>query len=199
MRITTSAGLKARNGVIAAALGVAVFLFALTASRNADADGESVSGNDPAVRADMDRLLDVATDFCKQHMKPDGFVPFGLALGNDGKIRFYMFAPNGLMAPTDSVQVIAFGKQSLRAQANSGDLRAVALVYDGRIRNIDGRLSYPDAVIVEIDHREAPSAVSYGFPYHLAHGSGGRKFRYVDDISVNSMDRFAFPRTTSRR
>jgi hypothetical protein len=119
---------------------------------------------------DFDDLLNVVLPFAEQTLGRYGeFLPFGAAIGADGRTRLLAADP-GLGEHPPSQLVLDSLLSGVRSETDA--LRAVALVAD--VRTHDG-----DAIRIEVEHREG-AALMVLVPYRLK--------RFGKRVTLGEMD-----------
>jgi hypothetical protein len=150
----------------------------------------SISGADPIVKAQLDKVTDTAIEFaCQSIAKHGEFAPFGMSMDASGEVTMLFFYEG---ETSDSKTLIELGLVALRERAQQDGTHAVVLVYEGRTRRPDGSIEHPDVIMIRVDHRKCP-AVTFLAPYTVKK----RLFRPVeitiaDEILAQASDRIAF-------
>jgi hypothetical protein len=125
--------------------------------------------------------------------KHDNLLPFAFVLRGGQEITMCGFMPE----ESDAHSIISFARSSLRAM-NDESIRAVAIVYEGRIRDADGTVKHPDTVNVEVDHSVGGSyVISTPFTRRrnwLRRGT----VAYSTDVVVTNCDYIVFPEPLGR-
>ncbi len=106
----------------------------------------------------MNSLMPFAEQMLTKHRE---FFPFGGTMGDDGEIKPVAASTEDEQPP--SAELIELLNGAYRQQAQAGQVKATALVYD--IQTIPpGKEEKQDAIAVSLDHRDDFSAVVV-FPY----------------------------------
>jgi hypothetical protein len=115
-------------------------------------------------QADMDAMLAAALPFAEKMLAKHGaFAPYASSMSSSGEIG--MVAAHAESEQPVTADVLATLYDGLRVR--SGDLRAVAVAYDVKIRD-----SGEDAIQIEIEHREG-MALAILLPYKKKRFGGG--------------------------
>lgn len=129
--------------------------------------GGSLSGqNEPeSQKRDLERVLSAAVPFARQMLTKEGeFFPYGSSMNADGKIAA-VGAQVGNEHPK-SAELIGLLRGAFQREAESGKIRACAVVYDTRVVP-PGKTEKIDAIAVELDHSGGMS-IAVIYPYRLA-------------------------------
>jgi hypothetical protein len=110
----------------------------------------------PPERAELDLFLDPLLDFAQDMLRRRGeFYPFGATIDADGQMALTA-ADTGDERP-ESQDVIDLLAGGMRAQAETGAIRASAICYDIRYRPEGGEVT--DAIAVSLEHRAGDRAL----------------------------------------
>jgi len=113
------------------------------------------------------QLMDSVLPFAEQMLNKHGeFVPYGGAMKSNGEI-ISVAGTDGEEQPksTDIIQILQDG---FRNEAENGNYKATAIVYDVRVRSPE-RGDPSDAIAIALDHKSGYSVVVL-LPYKLENG-----------------------------
>jgi hypothetical protein len=145
----------------------------------------------PPERDDLDALLDPLIGFAQGQLQKVGeFYPFGCTMSNDGQIAM-SGADTGDEHP-QSQEVIDLLAAGMRAQAESGTIRAAGICYDTRLRLPDGAST--EAIAMSLEHALG-DRVLVVMPYSKGRFSGW-KFGDIAALEPPPARVFASPRFT---
>jgi hypothetical protein len=122
----------------------------------------------PPERDELDTLLDPLLRFAQEMLQKHGeFFPIGNVMALDGSVSMIGTDVGADRPP--SAEVIDALVAGMRAKAAAGEIRAVGICYDVRIRDADGKAT--DAIAVGLEHRGGDAATVF-MPYSKGRFSG---------------------------
>jgi len=132
-------------------------------------------------KEEVETLMNSLLPFAKQMLAKHGeFYPYGGYIALNGKITHVGGQIEGTDHPK-SQPIIDLLRENLKQKAQSGELKAVAIIYDVRIKP-PGEKDKTDAIQVCLDHEGGYSAEVL-FPYTIANGElqFGKTFAHKGD------------------
>ena len=116
-------------------------------------------------REDMDTLLDEGIEAATQFLEENGeFCPFAVVLSTDGEVRYLQCEPDDEF--TQSEGLIEITENTLKSLAESGEVRASALVSDVFIHGKDESDPDTDAIRLSMEHITTGAVTCY-LPYTI--------------------------------
>jgi len=107
------------------------------------------------------RLMDSVLPFAEQMLNEYGeFIPYGGAMKSNGEI-VSVAGTDGEEQPK-STDIIKLLQDRFRNEAENGNYKATAIVYDARVKS-------SDAIVIALDHKSGYSVVVF-LPYTLENG-----------------------------
>ena len=139
----------------------------------------------PPERDDLDALLDVLLRLAREHLRKRGeFYPFGSVMTADGEVRLVAGYTGAEHPPSQElIDVLVAGASK---QAAAGEIRAVAICYDARMRIADGKAT--DAIAVSLEHAAGDTVL-----VHLPYSKGRLTGLRFGDLTASAGERRVFP------
>lgn len=122
----------------------------------------------PPERDELDLMLEPLIEFAQNMLRKHGeFYPFANSMRNDGQITMVGGYTGDEHPASNEVIEVLVG--ALRAQAETGEIKASGLCFDARLRGTDGKPT--DAIAISLEHREG-DCVMVAMPYSKGRFSG---------------------------
>ena len=114
---------------------------------------------------DMDILLDEGIEAATEFLEENGeFCPFAVVLSTDGEVRYLQCEPDDEF--TQSEGLIAITENTWKSLAESGEVRATALISDVYIHGKDETDPDTDAIRLSMEHITTGAVTCY-LPYSI--------------------------------